>query len=356
MLGGMPSAGAAELRPDGLPKPEAEIVASEISAFEARIAADDSGAPPSEATAENVAAAPAAAAANQCILDQIVRDRTISTGAPKRDFDIIMNDLDSASLLWEAPYITHLGQRGDLHHGWVSGDRRGYSGAYMFLVEWTESANGTPNWARVLGRVTFAKASNEAAYIQINDRYMDEIQTTGIKFNGQCGGTSQAEQPDFAGGYDASNDPEVRPVIHYVDPSGEQLEDRSYTNTVSHPNLRFSEHERISQPFTQADGVGGTHTVYERVTVLARYDVDGDGKDFLPAVAVYYDSLQPDTDIGGVSPMPDPGPDPDPDPDPGPRPDPGPDPDPDPGPRPDPDPEPDPDPRPPRPGGPKPGR
>ncbi|HEY5890957.1 MAG TPA: hypothetical protein VIW94_09690, partial [Acidimicrobiia bacterium] len=70
-------------------------------------------------------------------------------------------------------------------------------------------------------------------------------------------------------------------------------EDRSYTNTVTPGTdfFRFTDLGKITSPFTDYNGVGGTpHTVYSRQRVGGLVD-KGDG--FKLAVVVYYDWLVP---------------------------------------------------------------
>lgn len=234
----------------------------------------------------------------QCLVDQIVRDRTKNDGSPKARFDIILNNLDLGQAFWVAPYLVDTSSKGyPQGYGWISGDRPGYKAAYMFLVDGTND----PDNARIIGRVSFARVEG-ASYVQVNDKYMDEVQVTHLKFDGTCDpNATQAEMPYPVSStvYEPSTDPDYRPLIFYVD-NGQIVENRSYTNTtppvggVDPARLRFSEVERITTPFTQPDGVGGTHTVFGRVTVLASFEVEQGSGIFLPVVAVYYDTLVPD--------------------------------------------------------------
>ncbi len=221
-----------------------------------------------------------------CILDQIAREPFKgATGDPKTKFNIIINDLDAGINLWTAPYKVDLGNG----WGWISGDRAGYKGGYMFLVN-----RGT---GQVVARVLFHQVDG-AAYLQVNDSFMDEIHTTGIGYDGTCADGSssdpnaQAQVPEIKESYNIDDTTEVRPKIPML-VNGTLVEDRSYTNTVT-PGIdifRFTDLGKITTPFTDYNGVGGTpHTVYQRQRVgglVAR----GDG--FNLAVVVYYDWLVP---------------------------------------------------------------
>jgi hypothetical protein len=221
----------------------------------------------------------------QCILDQIAREPFKNTGDAKTKFDIIVNDIDTSINLWTAPYKVDLGNG----WGWISGDRSGYKGGYMFLVN-----RGT---GQVVARVLFHQVEG-AAYIQINDAFMDEIQTTGIGYDGTCADgsssdpRSQAQTPNLKEKYDVDSTVEVRPKIPML-VNGVLVEDRSYTNTVT-PSIdffRFTDLGKTTKPFTDYNGVGGTpHTVYQRQRVGGLVD-KGDG--FKLAVVVYYDWLVP---------------------------------------------------------------
>jgi hypothetical protein len=109
-------------------------------------------------------------------------------GKPKKAFTIILNDLATGTRLWDAPYKVNTGG----NTGWISGERSGYRAAYMFLVD--------QNTAKVLARVFFVRASRDAGYVQVNDRYMAEGQNTGIHFDGSCNYVSQAGRQFSAGG------------------------------------------------------------------------------------------------------------------------------------------------------------
>jgi len=222
----------------------------------------------------------------QCIIDQIAREPFKSTGDAKTKFNIIINDIDTATNLWTAPYKVDLGNG----WGWISGDRAGYAGAYMFLVN-----RGT---GQVVARVFFRQVDGAASYLQVNDAFMDEIQTTGIGYDGTCADgsssdpKSQAQVPSIKESYEIANTAEVRPKIPML-VNGTVVEDRSYTNTVTPGTdfFRFTDLGKVTSPFTDYNGVGGTpHTVYSRYRVGGLVD-KGDG--FKLAVVVYYDWLVP---------------------------------------------------------------
>ncbi|HEY5891194.1 MAG TPA: hypothetical protein VIW94_10905, partial [Acidimicrobiia bacterium] len=145
--------------------------------------------------------------AGQCIIDQIAREPFKGTGDAKTKFDIIINDIDTATNLWTAPYKVDLGNG----YGWISGDRSGYAGAYMFLVN-----RGT---GQVVARVLFHQIDGAASYLPVNDSFMDEIQTTGIGYDGTCADgsssdpDSQAQVPGIKESYEIANTAEVRPKI-----------------------------------------------------------------------------------------------------------------------------------------------
>lgn len=238
---------------------------------------------------------PAPGGADQCIANQIAAEVFKTSGNNiKTRFDIMVNlqgDVQAGTNLWTAPYKVDLGN----NWGWISGDRAGYKGAYMFLVN--------RDTGQVVARVLFRNLSDSASYIQINDMFMSEINETGIGYDGTCADgsasdpVSQAQTPAIKEQYAVDNGPEVRPVIPIL-VNGVQVEDRSYTNTVTPGTdlFRFTDLGRITTPFTDFNGVGGAaHTVYERQIVGGRVDL-GDG--FQLAVVVYYDILDPSATIG----------------------------------------------------------
>jgi len=223
---------------------------------------------------------------DECVLAQIEREPVKRSGGAKTAFDIIVNNLDTHVVQWIAPYKVNLGNG----FGWISGDRAGYKGAYMFLVE---LATG-----RVINRVMFQSLGSASAYMQINDKYMDEIQTTGIGFDGKCGEPpTQGQMPIIEEDYEADGSPEVRPLIPIIF-DGVVVEDRSYTNTVTPGTdvFRFSDLGRTTDPFMAVNGFGtGEHVVYSRQAVGGRLLVDGV---WVMAVAVYYDNLDPAARFG----------------------------------------------------------
>jgi hypothetical protein len=157
----------------------------------------------------------------------------------------------------------------------------------------------------VLARVFFVRASKDAGYVQVNDKYMAEGQTTGIHFDGSCDYVSQAGSPFASEDYEVDNGPDVRPVILF-EYQGEIVEDRSYTHTtgeaIEQGLLRFRDGGFIDEPFMVKDGFGNESLVYQRQTVIAGYDANRDGN-FLPAVVVYYDALSPNVNIRQENPF-----------------------------------------------------
>jgi len=223
-----------------------------------------------------------------CVLAQIEREPFKITGKPKTAFDIILTSLNPNGPLWTAPYKVSL----DNDYGWISGDRAGYTKAYMFLVD---RATG-----RVAVRVSFwtVKDTNGNYVSKINDQYMDEIQITKLGYDGTCGDPAdQGQQPGYEPGAPAVvNPPDVRPVIKIVEKStGLVLDDRSYTNTVTPgPNVvRFADAGYTTTPFTANNGYDNApHTVYERQRVFA-LTPRGPAKSWVEAVGVDYDILDP---------------------------------------------------------------
>lgn len=221
-----------------------------------------------------------------CVLAQIAREPFKAGGGAKKAFDIIVSALNPNGPLWTAPYKPDLGNG----YGWISGDRAGYTAAYMFLVE---RATG-----RVAMRTSFwtVKDSAGSYFTKLNDQYMDEIQTTKIGFDGTCGDPpDQGQQP----GYDpaapgVTNPTDVRPVIRIRDKAtGTLLEDRSYTNTVT-PGpavVRFSDAGYTKVPYQSNNGYGNApHTVYERQQVFALMPRGGT---WVQGVGVDYEILDP---------------------------------------------------------------
>lgn len=239
--------------------------------------------------------APKQLSGDSCGLAQIASEAFTANGSPKKKFDIIMSLLhDDApdTPLWTAPYKVDLGTG----YGWISGDRKGYSGAYMFLVNLSTG--------KVVARVLFHQVANDDAYFKINDSKMEEIQSTGLGYDGTCADgsaqdpASQAQTPTPSQAYVVDNSPDNRPLIP-IFVNGSKVEDRSYTNTVTPPAdfFRFSNGGLITTPFTDYNGVGGTpHTVYQRQKVIARVNVGGD---FFTVGVVYYDILDPSASFLG---------------------------------------------------------
>lgn len=223
---------------------------------------------------------------DQCVIDQIAREPFKQSGnGIKTYFNIELSQINPTgpgTPLWNAPYLVDL----DNGFGWISGDRAGYKGAYMFLVHLETKV--------VYARVEFHRAPGASgdAYFKVNDRYMDEIQTTRLGYDGTCADpVSQGQIPPPSQGYEANNDPEVRPLVPiFVD--GVKVEDRSYTDTEKlSGEFIFDDGGLFTEPFTVVNGFGThPHTVYERQVVLVKIPVDGE---FFVAGVVYYDILNP---------------------------------------------------------------
>lgn len=235
---------------------------------------------------------------DQCVVDQIAREPFKQSGNEiKSAFDIIINNLDEPVQadrnLWTAPYIVDLNTKIDnfpANWGWISGDRAGYSKAYMFLVN--------RDTAEVVARVSFRNIPESAGYLQVNDKFMDEIMETGIGWDGTCADgspddpNSQAQAPAVNTEYVIDDPTEVRPLIPmFVD--GVQVEDRSYTNTETPPTskFRFVDLGLVTEPYIEVNGVGGEpHIVYSSQRVGGIVNVGGE---WSLAVVVYYDWLVP---------------------------------------------------------------
>lgn len=174
-----------------------------------------------------------------------------------------LDDLDPAThQWWVAPYFRNLPYVSNT--GWVDGDRVGYRCAYGFL-EWE---------GRLVGRFTFTRL-DEAAYIQVNDKFMLE----GIRY--------------YDGTYDGPEDPrqledcpapsqeylpstvDERPTVDFVTSDGRILERRDGYKPIVHPDLTFD----------VIDG-GPDHDI--GVVAMA---------DGIPGLVVYYDSLVADVII-----------------------------------------------------------
>jgi len=242
--------------------------------------------------------------ADQCVLNTIKIDKFDRSGNPKSKFDIEVSLTQGGGFLWVAPYLHNLGNG----YGWISGDRAGYAGAYMFLVDIEGENKGL-----VVARVLFHNANPDDLdpstdqYVRINDSKMWEIQQTNLGYGGMCtsGDPNHPTDPQRqfqvpsgtteygpAGSFD-----EVRPLIPII-VDGVVVEDRSYTNTVKKQGgFVFQDGGLTTVPFTDFNGVGGTpHTVYERQIVLVVQDLPVDG----PTITgfVYYDILDPVASFG----------------------------------------------------------
>ena len=224
--------------------------------------------------------------ADACVLDQIIRDQTKRNGTPKIRFNIITTARvgNEPATGWKAPYTTNL----DNGYGWISGDRAGYQGAYMFLVNL--------DTGELYARVGFRRVEEAASYGKVNDAYMDEIQTTQLSYRGECvfgEEWSQEQQPRLDQEYNAPTTGDERPVI-LIRVNGVVVEDRSYAGTTPFgdvENFQFNDGGHITEPFKTYNGFGtDPHLVYERQTVIANFD-QGDG--MLPFAVVYYDILNP---------------------------------------------------------------
>jgi len=225
---------------------------------------------------------------DECVVAQIAREPSKITGKPKTAFDIILTSLNPNGPLWTAPYKVSL----DNDYGWISGDRAGYTKAYMFLVDRLTGRVGL--------RVSFWTVKDSAGnyFTKINDQYMDEIQITKLGYDGTCGDPAdQGQQPGYEpGGLPVANPPDVRPIIRIREKaSGLLLDDRSYTNTVT-PGasvVRFADAGYTDRPFPANNGYDNApHTVYERQRVFALLP-RGPAKSWVEGVGVDYDVLDP---------------------------------------------------------------
>lgn len=199
------------------------------------------------------------------------------------NFDIMLRGLDNPATLqvvepfrfwWDAKYCRNLAYTPDT--GWVDGDKIAYCSAYMFLE----------HEGLIVGRVTFVRI----AYAKVNDSRMLEGQRD---FNGDFHGQGQSYGPQFCGQvlaseYDFSNAPDERPKVAYW--AGEDLlELRNYGPTIVGAGITFDQVSKTTTPFqvtVNDNGAVETHTVYSRVSVLARENGNA-------VIAVYYDSLDP---------------------------------------------------------------
>lgn len=211
------------------------------------------------------------------VIAQIAREPFKANGTPKQAFDIITSNVDTGKQWMTLPYTVKLGETG---FGWISGDKHGYQGAYFFLVQ---LATGR---VAVRGYVTTVEG---AAYSKVNDRYMDEIQTTKIGFDGKAGNPpEQGQGPGAQEDYEPNDDPPSPPVV-FINYQGAVIETRPYTMIPLGPGLKFRDGGLNSTPFEANNGYNNApHTVYQRQTVLL--DVETNGV-YNPAIVIYYDSL-----------------------------------------------------------------
>lgn len=238
------------------------------------------------------------------IVDTIPVDTTTTTTVPTTTttttlpspsgsrFDIIVRGslLTGENVtLWEAPYFRSLPYTAGV--GWDDGDRVGYRCTYMHLVRHNGEGRSDDD---VLGRVWFTNFSEAENYAIVNDRFMESA----IRyFDGTPYTGSQVQLNDCPGptvAYEPYTGLDERPRIDYV--ASSLLEVRDYGPTVAHEGVTFELHDHITEPFTAVGELGqDPHTVYERVVVIAYLD-RGDGVN-LPAMPVYYDSLDPEVDL-----------------------------------------------------------
>lgn len=173
-------------------------------------------------------------------------------GASNHQFDIMVKT-DGATA-WIADYQRTLPSGA----GWTDGDRVGYRCAYAFLM----------NGGQVVGRVTFSRVSEAAAYVRINDEHMVEgaRHYDGTVASGEVSQLNECPAPtqsytSFSG--------DQRPVITY-ETGCAVLETRNYANLVPGAGVTFQQVESTD----------------DRVTVVAY-------KNGLPIVVIYYDSMSP---------------------------------------------------------------
>jgi hypothetical protein len=165
---------------------------------------------------------------------------------------------------WDAPYIRTLSST----VGWTDGDRAGYKCAYGFLLR----------SGQVVGRFTFTRIPEAAAYAGVNDKYMVEGSrhyATG-KVGTRRNPVLQSECPAPTESYASFNGSQL-PTIRFMDGST-VLETRSYPSLEVHPDVTF---RQISKT--------------DRRIVLVAY-LKG-----VPAIAIYYDAFSTITltsDIG----------------------------------------------------------
>jgi len=169
-------------------------------------------------------------------------------------YTITLSNLDTGELWWNAPYDRTL----STGVGWTDGDRAGYKCAYGFLLR-----NG-----QVVGRFTFTRIPEAAAYTRINDKYMLEGSrhyTTG-NLSSRRNPVSQSECPAPAESYAPFAGSQL-PTIQFRQGTT-VLEVRNYKTLDVHDDVTFQQISKTNK----------------RVVVVAY--VDG-----LPAIAIYYDAF-----------------------------------------------------------------
>lgn len=172
-------------------------------------------------------------------------------------YEIIVSANNPSRQLWRAPYLYDVPYTDDV--GWVAGDRIAYGCAYGFLIHEGE----------LVGRFTFRNLSGSAAYIVINDKFMDEGQRhyDGTPNPNAPQQLPQTECPSRPTGYESSTVSQLPRVVFWS--GNEALEIRDYREVNAGPGVTF---ELLP---TQAGG---------RIPVLAR-------ENGVPALVVYYDPL-----------------------------------------------------------------
>lgn len=241
--------------------------------------------------------------ADPMVLAQLAREPFKIDGSPKPAFDIILTNIGAPGPrdLWTAAYKTDLGTG----YCWISGDRAGYQKAYMFLVDCEGDLYG-----RVVGRVSFwTVTDNQGVYFgKVNDRYMDEIQTTKLGYDGTTGNPpDQGQAPGYVPFTTFDDSLEDRPIILFRDDLGNVIEDRSYTNTSSPSTsvFRFGPDGPVidwvaatGQPRIDNNGYGNApHPIYYQQTVYARLLRPDLGNHFYRIIGVEYVSFLPDFPI-----------------------------------------------------------
>lgn len=187
-------------------------------------------------------------------------------------YKIGVTNLDTATLLWQAPYLYSTPYA--LNSGWLAGDRVGYGCGYGFLQH-----NG-----EIIGRFTFRAIPDAASYMRVNDTYMDEGERY---YNGALtpAGTVQVpafECPEVSESY-APSTADERPVVVFW--QGDQaIEIRDYRGIVAAAGVTFDVVDEIHEPFVTHSSVSGDVLVNSRISVVAM-------DHGVPVAVVYYDAL-----------------------------------------------------------------